>query len=86
VKPSALKIEHPALHLARLDLDPDLQYGSSDPTESGSNPDPDPQHCFSDPSPPKPFSSYLCLSELQILATSVDHGVAGDLEEGGPLI
>ncbi len=34
----------------------------------------------------KPLSSYLCLSELQILATSVDHGVAGDLEEGGPLV
>jgi len=34
----------------------------------------------------KPLSSYLCLSELQILAASVDHGVAGDLEEGRPLV
>jgi hypothetical protein len=71
VKPSALKREHPALQkmkfiscflffwasFALLDLNPDLQYGSRDRTESGSNPDPDtdpdPQHCFSDPNPPK---------------------------------
>jgi hypothetical protein len=29
---------------ALLDPDPDCRYGSRDPIESGSNPDPDPQH------------------------------------------
>jgi hypothetical protein len=57
-KPSALKREHPALqkkkfsnffsmfavHFALLDPVPDTDPGN--PIESGSNPDPDLQHCY----------------------------------------
>jgi hypothetical protein len=57
-KPSALKGEHPALQkmkfikfflclwviFAFLEPNPDCESGSVDPIESGSNPDPDPQH------------------------------------------
>jgi hypothetical protein len=56
-KPSALKREHQALKKIKWvifgflypDLDPNCilsGYGSRDPIESGSNPDPDPRHCF----------------------------------------
>ncbi len=60
-KPSALKREHPALQKINCInfflclwvifalLDPDREsgsgYGSKDRIESGSNPDPNPQHC-----------------------------------------
>jgi hypothetical protein len=57
MKPSALKRGHPTLQninlkknllllwviFALLDLDPDPDSGSTDPIESGSNPDTDPQ-------------------------------------------